>query len=97
MGPLTVQFRQDLQGVWKAMEINQRTNGNTLPRFLLGQDDIGMAINTLLPGRAFPLHNPSLNGKDYLVSKTYRVELLEKPAINQLEQTSVTGRRVSGD
>lgn len=50
-GPVTVQFRRDRHGGWKAQEMNLRTNGNTYPRALLGQDDLKLIIDD-----HFPLH-----------------------------------------
>jgi len=54
-GPVTIQFRQDRNGIWKAQEINHRTNGNTFTRFLMGQDEIGVLFRQTKRGKDFPL------------------------------------------
>jgi len=70
-GPLTVQFRLDKHGNWKAQEMNLRTNGNTLPRFIMGQDDLGLIINALLPSVDFPIYKPDTEKvSNYIIGKS---------------------------
>lgn len=85
-GPLTVQFRTDKHGKWKAQEINMRTNGNTFPRFLMGQDDLGIIINTLIKDANFPLYTPKEVVSDMIVGKTYQVEVMSKSKLNLLAE-----------
>ncbi|WP_144020269.1 ATP-grasp domain-containing protein [Dehalobacter sp. DCA] len=69
-GPLTVQFRQNREGLWKAQEINLRTNGNTFPRLMFGQDDLGLIMKYFLPEYDFPVYSPKEDMTDDLVCKT---------------------------
>lgn len=69
-GPVTIQFRKDKNGKLKAQEMNMRTNGNTFPRMLLGQDDLSLIINAFIPGTDFPVYKSSLKNKDVVFSKT---------------------------
>jgi hypothetical protein len=69
-GPVTVQFREDVNGNWKAQEMNMRTNGNTFPRFIMGQDEMGLIINAILPGIDFPVYQADANSSHFLVGKT---------------------------
>ena len=58
-GPVNVQLRQDRKGVWKAVEINLRTSGGTLTRFLRGIDELHLIMKAFVPGIDFPeLHPP---------------------------------------
>lgn len=85
VGPMTVQYRQSGDGAWKAMEINLRTNGNTLPRFLMGQDDLGDIFAAFLPGADFPRHVPKASG-DLLATKHPQVRLLDRRDIAVLSE-----------
>jgi hypothetical protein len=85
-GPITVQFRQDRHGDWKAMEINLRTNGNTYPRFLMGQDDVGNVINALCQELGFPRYSPVICSTDFLVSKHLATEMIAKSKIQDLQR-----------
>jgi len=71
-GPLTVQFRKDKYGKWKAQEMNMRTNGNTFPRFILGQDDLALIINSFLPDIIFP---------EYIVPSEFQQDIISKNLI----------------
>lgn len=95
-GPMTVQFRQDRHGAWKAMEINLRTNGNTYPRFLLGQDDLGLILNAVLPGRSFPKYVPQLDALKLRVSKSPGVSVLSKAVIDRLQRHKIVDGRDTG-
>lgn len=89
MGPMTVQFRRDRRGNWKAMEINLRTNGNTFPRFLMGQDELGIIVNTLFPDADFPVYAGSVNDRDHLACKVLRVETITRAAVARLQADGV--------
>ena len=56
-GPMNVQFRQNCDGLWIAVEINLRTNG-LLNQFLMGVDRLGFIVNTFVPGASFPELRP---------------------------------------
>lgn len=87
-GPMTVQYRPDRAGNWKAMEINLRTNGNTYPRFLLGQDDLADIFDTLLPDEGFPRPQPFADCSDILIGKSVIPRQMSKRAIARLETGS---------
>ncbi len=87
-GPLTIQFRQDKNGNWKAQEINIRTNGNTYPRFLMGQDDLGMIINTFCKNADFPIYIPEDDVSDFIFSKTYKAEIMRKSVLKRFIKDS---------
>jgi carbamoyl-phosphate synthase large subunit len=86
-GPLTVQFRQDINGNWKAQEINMRTNGNTFPRFLLGQDDLSLIINDLMPDKYFPKYIPNNEINDIIINKTLNVDFIYPKEIEQFRKS----------
>ncbi len=85
-GPMSIQFRQDIQGNWKAMEFNLRSNGNTFTRFLLGQDEIGIIINYALPFAGFPLYTPSTDAYSCRIIKTLQTHCLPMDNINILQR-----------
>ena len=68
-GPFTIQCRQDKHGAWKAQEMNLRANGNTFSRFLLGQDDLGIIINHMLPQADFPVYHGPPDADRYIIQK----------------------------
>jgi carbamoyl-phosphate synthase large subunit len=65
-----VQFREDKNGNWKVQEINMRTNGNTFPRFVMGQDDIGLIFQGVLPEINFPVYKAPLYTQNIIIGKT---------------------------
>lgn len=69
-GPMTVQFRQNKGGEWKAQEMNMRTNGNTYPRFMMGQDDLGLIVDYLFPEMGFPVYRAPEATQLNIVGKT---------------------------
>lgn len=69
-GPLSIQFRPDKHGVEKAQEMNLRTTGSTYPRLMMGQDEIGTIINSLLPTVGFPIYKRPDPGYDTIVTKS---------------------------
>jgi carbamoyl-phosphate synthase large subunit len=75
-GPLTVQFRLDRNGIWKAQEMNMRTNGNTFPRFIMGQDDLGLILNGILPEFNFPIYNAPDEASNYIIGKSLSSNVL---------------------
>lgn len=77
-GPLSIQFRPDKHEVEKAQEMNLRTTGSTYPRLMMGQDEVGYIINTLLPSANFPIYKRSDPGYDTIITKTlYSYSVLE--------------------
>lgn len=69
-GPLSIQFRPDKYGVEKAQEMNLRTTGSTYPRLMMGQDEIGIIVNSLLPAFDFPVYNRPDPGYDTIITKS---------------------------
>ena len=84
-GPLTVQFREDKNGNWKAQEMNMRTNGNTFPRFMMGQDDIGLIMKGVLPELNFPVYNAPKENESFLIGKTLLSKIMFTKDISQLQ------------
>lgn len=84
-GPLTVQFREDKNGNWKAQEMNMRTNGNTFPRFMMGQDDIGLIMKGVLPELNFPVYNAPKENESFLIGKTLLSKIMITKDISQLQ------------
>ena len=86
-GPVTVQFREDKFGNWKAQEMNIRTNGNTFPRFLMGQDDIGLIIKSVLPEIDFPIYNVKEETKQFVIGKILTSYIMLPNEIAELKET----------
>lgn len=84
-GPVTVQFRKNRLGAWKSQEMNMRTNGNTYPRFLMGQDDLGLIIKALLPGKKFPIYKAPQESHEYIIGKTLTSYVMYPEKLNNLE------------
>lgn len=87
-GPITAQFREDRNGKWKAQEINMRTNGNTFPRFTMGQDDLGLIMKGVLPELNFPVYNAPEENKFLLIAKTLASKIMVPQNIFQLQNDS---------
>lgn len=85
-GPVTIQFREDRKGVWKAQEMNMRTNGNTFPRFLMGQDDIGLIVRALGLDANFPIYRAPTTTHRWIIGKTLSSYIMEPEAINILKE-----------
>lgn len=83
-GPVTVQFREDKFGNWKAQEMNIRTNGNTFPRFIMGQDDIGLIMNGVLPELNFPIFDAKEQTKHYIIGKCLTSYIMTQDQITEL-------------
>ena len=90
-GPLTVQFRQDRHGNWKAQEINMRTNGNTFPRLMMGQDDLGLIFKYFLPDVQFPVVEGDKSGRPGIISKSLLCNFIEDEVVNNFEKSKVWG------
>ena len=86
-GPVTIQFREDKFGNWKAQEMNMRTNGNTFPRFLMGQDDIGLIIKGVLPEFEFPIYKATDETKQYIIGKKITSYVMFPNEITELRET----------
>lgn len=88
-GPVTVQFRKDKHGNYKAQEMNMRTNGNTFPRFLLGQDDLGLIINAFLPDFDFPIYKVSKEVEKCIINKSLLSNRIENEQLDSLTTTKI--------
>ena len=88
-GPLGAQFKLDRNNNWKAQEMNMRTNGNTYPRFLMGQDDLGLIINEFFPDFDFPLYQPDDKEVNFIVGKTLMAHKLSIEDLDGLENRKV--------
>lgn len=86
-GPLSVQFRTDKNGLYKAQEMNLRTTGSTHPRLMMGQDEIGYIINDLRPDLKFPVYERSKPIFDSIVVKSLYSYQIQKKDISQLEHS----------
>ncbi len=91
-GPITIQFRQNKNGVWKAQEVNMRTNGNTYPRFVLGQDDLGLIIRDVVPEADFPVYTNDIKAGQYFVGKELNSYPIVQDEINRLKADKVWQR-----
>ncbi|MAD43073.1 MAG: ATP-grasp domain-containing protein [Arcobacter sp.] len=85
-GPITVQLRKDVNGFYKAQEMNMRTNGNTYPRFLMGQDDLGLMINNLFKDKEFPIHKDGLNSSEFVIGKSLSSNVISLENVNKLKE-----------
>ena len=85
-GPVTVQFRQARDGAWKAQEMNMRTNGNTYPRFLMGQDDLGLIMQGVMPEAEFPIYEAPPDTRGYIIGKSLHSHVMHPEAIDALSQ-----------
>jgi carbamoyl-phosphate synthase large subunit len=88
-GPFTIQFRKDKFGAWKAQEVNLRTNGNTFPRFLMGQDDLGIIVNNMLPDADFPIYGGLNKAEHYSIGKIPHCHMMHHDDVNSLESSLV--------
>nr|WP_139235808.1 ATP-grasp domain-containing protein [Algoriphagus locisalis] len=88
-GPLTVQFRKDQRGVWKAQEMNMRTNGNTFPRFMMGQDDLGLILDGVLPEEKFPIFHAPEETHQLIIGKSLKSHIIFPEDLNQLQNEQV--------
>ena len=93
-GPVTVQFRKDKNGNWKVQEINMRTNGNTFPRFLMGQDDLGLIMQGVLPELNFPVYNAPEENKSFLIGKTFFSNIMLPENIDNLKKEGVWSGKI---
>jgi len=91
-GPLTIQFRLDKNDNWKAQEMNLRTNGNTYPRFMMGQDDLGLIINDILPNHNFPIYYAEENASNYIIGKSLLSNIMLSEDIEELNNTGTWER-----
>jgi biotin carboxylase len=87
-GPANVQFRQDRNGEWKAVEINLRTSG-TLGRFLMGVDQLCFLINAFVPGASFPELRPHGADRCNQVDKQYYSYQILDSNVSVLQRSGV--------
>ena len=88
-GPLNVQFREDRNGNWKVQEINMRTTGNTFPKFIMGQDDIGLIFQGVLPEINFPIYKAPLSAHNLIISKIRKCYLINPDNIQDLKDSKL--------
>lgn len=88
-GPFGIQFRKDRYGKWKGQEINLRTNGNTYARLLMGQDDIGLIINSLFPDFKFPIYKEIKSSYNNIIAKYLACEIMNSIEIERLRKIGV--------
>ncbi len=86
-GPLTVQYRKDRNGTWKAQEMNMRTNGNTFPRFMMGQDDLGLIMRAIFPEKAFPVYVAPKDAQKFIIGKSLKSHVMLPSDLENLTQT----------
>ena len=87
-GPLSVQFRTDRNGKFKAQEMNLRTTGSTFARLMMGQDELGFLLNEWLPEHDFPLFSRAEPAYDLVVTKSLYSYATWASPVETLEQTS---------
>lgn len=85
-GHLGMQFRKRENGTWAAQELNNRPNGNTLARCILGQDDLFLAISDLLPKFPFPEIPQRPATDDAFIFKTLKSEVLNAGSVSTLRR-----------
>lgn len=88
-GPLTIQFRMDKNHNWKAQEMNLRTNGNTFPRFIMGQDDLGLILKGLMPEFNFPIYTAPPKASEYIIGKSLLSNIMHPGSMSQFENNGV--------
>jgi hypothetical protein len=88
-GPLGAQFKLDRNNNWKAQEMNMRANGNTYPRFLMGQDDVGLIVNEFFPDFDFPQYQPDEKEVGFFIGKTLTASKLSIEDLKGLENRKV--------
>jgi len=84
-GPLSIQFRRDARGDLKAQEMNLRTTGSTFPRLMMGQDEVGIFLNEMVPGCRFPIHRGDDTVGRRIVVKTLGSRTIHRDHIDTLE------------
>lgn len=91
-GPISLQLRQDRNGVWKSVEINLRATGGTLARFLRGSDEIYHVINAFVPSAAFPELRPhGIDSFEHIVRQYYSYPLVASD-VSTLQRSGVWSR-----
>lgn len=86
-GAFSIQFKQNDDGAFKAIEINARHTGATFARTLSGRDEIGMIINTFLPEHSFPKFENSNSGLNHQVNRVYHSEVVTDQDVSDLNST----------
>lgn len=85
-GPFTAQFREDKNGIWKVQEMNMRTNGNTFPRFMMGQDDLGLIVQGVLPKVNFPVYKAEKGTHNNVIGKVLTSYAMNPEEIDNLKE-----------
>jgi len=91
-GLLSIQFRPDRHGEYKAQEMNFRTTGSTFARLMMGQDEVGLLMDWLYPERGVPRHKVEDGGFDTLVMKSLNSYKVPISGVGQLQEQGEKGK-----
>ena len=67
--------------------MNLRTNGNTFPRFLMGQDDLGLIVSGVLPEANFPVYHAPKENRRFIIGKSLRSDVMYPEALDSMRST----------
>lgn len=84
-GAFSIQFKQNEEGAFKAIEINARHTGATFARTLSGRDEIGLIVDAFLPDFKFPIFENSKTGFDRYIYRIYHSEVVTDQDVQKLE------------
>lgn len=84
-GAFSIQFKQNKEGAFEAIEINARHTGATFARTLCGRDEIGLILDAFLPDHSFPVFEHSDLGFDHQIHRIYHSEIVSDQDISKLE------------
>jgi len=87
-GSLNIQYKPDINGIWKVFEMNPRMVGASSSRMLLGFDELGMLINSFKPEIDFPLI-VSNNKQNGTVLKYLTDHYLDADHVEELSKNKV--------
>jgi carbamoyl-phosphate synthase large subunit len=91
-GPITVQYRRDRLGAWKAIEMNLRTTGGTAARFLRGIDELYLISKAFVPGTSFPERRPLSADEPCQIIRLYGSYPIAESIVATLRQSGVWSR-----
>jgi hypothetical protein len=88
-GPMNVQFRQNRDGTWKGLEVNLRTSGGMLARFMKGVDELGRIIKAFVPDTSFPELHLQDSDQCHRVFRQYYSYPVSEKGVAALQRTGV--------
>ncbi len=88
-GPLSVQFREDRHGHYKAQEMNLRTTGSTFARLMMGQDEVGQLIAEFVPNVEFPQFRRQQPAFDLTVTKSLSSYEIWQGDVHSLQEQGI--------